>query len=99
MMRFRKSGFNDSKLPVGNPKPPEVKDTAPTMLKFEKHFIPRVWPEFWLHNFYEKQWRYLVPVFTPSTYDYNLSPECIFPFSLEDSVPKVGAFSSVFKVK
>jgi serine/threonine protein kinase len=84
---FRQNLFTDKKLPV--------RDPALLVDIFSK----KVWSTTQLHSFFDKQWRLLVPVFSPDRYDYDLDSECIFPFKLRRTLHKAGAFSSVYRVK
>ncbi|KAH7385408.1 hypothetical protein DE146DRAFT_748230 [Phaeosphaeria sp. MPI-PUGE-AT-0046c] len=87
MRLFRQHQFCDTKLPVANP---------------SKHidlFLTKIWSRHKLRNFYERQWRVLVPVFSPLQYNHDLDSDCIFPFDLIKSMPKAGAFSSVYRVR
>jgi hypothetical protein len=84
---FRQNNFTDQKLPV--------RDPASLVDIFSK----KVWSTTQLHSFFDKQWRLLVPVFSPDRYDYDLDSECIFPFKLRRTLHKAGAFSSVYRVR
>ncbi|KAF2176066.1 hypothetical protein K469DRAFT_700459 [Zopfia rhizophila CBS 207.26] len=97
IVRFRKVHFNDSNLPIDNPRNPT--NSIPSTESSSSYFDPKLWDTFRLYNFYEKQWKCLAPVFSPSQYTYDLSSECIFPFILDGGIRKEGAFSSVYRVK
>jgi hypothetical protein len=86
MSLFQKNEFGDKKLPVRDFPMPGI-------------FSPKVWSATQLHNFFDKQWRLLVPVFSPTRYEYDLDAECIFPFELLRTMHKAGAFSSVYRVR
>ena len=90
MLVFKKTHFDDEKLPLADPQ-----QIAASPEQFDR----RIWSDLKLRDFYDKQWRCLVPVFSPDRYDYNLLDKCIFPFTKESAIPKVGAFSSVHKVQ
>ncbi|KAF2714315.1 hypothetical protein K504DRAFT_528668 [Pleomassaria siparia CBS 279.74] len=90
MAFFKSYEFNDESLPLQEPQssPPD-----------QHPFNPKIWTPLRLEDFYEKQWRYLAPVFSPAEYNYDLSCNCIFPFTKDHASPKVGAFGSVCLVK
>ncbi|KAF2496438.1 HET-domain-containing protein [Lophium mytilinum] len=95
-LRFRKYGFDDKSLPIRNPRD----NSRPTASNSpDPVFHEQVWSMFKLHNFYEKQWKYLVPVFGSNQYDYDLPSDCILPFQTDRDDTGQGAFSSVYKVK
>lgn len=89
MILFRMYKFDDECLPLEEPQssPPD-----------QHPFNPAIWTSVKLEDFYEKQWRYLSPVFSPFNYNYNLLYNCIFPFTKDSAGPKVGAFGSVCMV-
>ena len=90
MRLFRKYGFTDTRnLPI---QPPEN-----GTLSLEV-FHPQIWTRLKLSNFYEKQWKFLAPVFFQDKYDYDLVADYIFPFTLIEAIPRDGAFSSVYRV-
>lgn len=91
MQLFREQDFEDKLLPIEDPR--SLTDTL------RKRFDSEIWFDVRLYDFYEKQWKCLCPVFSPEKYDYDLSPECIFPFTILAGVHTEGAFSSVYKVK
>jgi len=97
LIRFRSSGFNDTLLPIENPRP--ATGIASTSKSWETFFDPKLWAISRLYGFYEKQWKCLTPVFAPERYSYDVSSECIFPFFIDGSIPKEGAFGSVHRVK
>lgn len=90
MALFKAHHFNDKNLPLPDP----LSSTPPPHI-----FHKNVWTNPKIHDFYNKQWHLLVPVFSPSRYSYDLLHNCIFPFTKEDITPKVGAFGSVHKVR
>ncbi|KAF2127546.1 kinase-like protein [Dothidotthia symphoricarpi CBS 119687] len=95
MMLFQESGFDDTSLPISNPRCDASTPLLPRSNAFDRSF----WSDLKYYNFYKKQWTCLVPVFSPLQYAYDESPECIFPFASYSLRPKVGAFSSVYKVR
>jgi hypothetical protein len=65
-----------------------------------KIFPPkRLWSKVKLRDFYSKQWQLLVPVFSPTSYDYQLDGDCILPFKLHKTMHKAGAYSSVYRIQ
>lgn len=90
MALFKAGLFDDRNLPLPDP----LQSTPP-----QKVFHKKVWTSQKIHDFYNKQWHLLVPVFSPDQYSYNLLNNCIFPFTKEDVTPKVGAFGYVHKVR
>jgi hypothetical protein len=82
----KSTSFTDKDLPLLD------RETPP------RGWNPNIWSKSVLRDFYDKQWRFLVPVFSPNDYHYDLEHNCIFPFNKADAVPKVGAFSYVYKV-
>lgn len=90
MALFKAGLFDDRNLPLPDP----LQLTPPPRV-----FHKKVWTSQKIHDFYNKQWHLLVPVFSPDQYSYNLLHSCIFPFTKEDVTPKVGAFGSVHKVR
>jgi hypothetical protein len=90
MELFQKCGFNNGSLPIENPRG-RVGEPPP-------HFCSRVWTRARRYNFWKNQWKCLTPVFSPDQYDYNLSSECILPFTWKAETFKEGAFSRVYEV-
>ncbi|KAJ8117109.1 hypothetical protein OPT61_g1616 [Boeremia exigua] len=90
MAIFRDTGFTDEDLPLSDPRV-----TTPSTRYWKKD----IWPPGKLQDFYEKQWRCLVPVFRPGKYHYDLPHNSIVPFTKTDVAPMLGAFSAVHKVK
>ncbi|KAF2621901.1 hypothetical protein BU25DRAFT_229810 [Macroventuria anomochaeta] len=94
MSIFRDNNFTDESLPI------------PDLMPSTKIFPPAIWTssvKLWtpvkIHNFYEKQWKCLVPVFSCAKYDHDLLYDnYIFPFTKVGAAPKVGAFSFVHRV-
>ncbi|KAI0016100.1 HET-domain-containing protein [Xylariomycetidae sp. FL0641] len=91
LAKFHKERISDHNLPFSKwssnlsaQKPPELR--------------LKVWTEFRLDRFYSNQWRFLVPVFSPDQYEYDLEPECILPFTKDDETETEGAFGRVYKV-
>jgi hypothetical protein len=87
LMQFRETNFDDTCLPIADPR----LATA----DLDKFFDPDIWYSYRKFNFYKKQWKSLVPIFSRNDYDYDLSAECIFPFFRGETTPKEGAFSHV----
>jgi hypothetical protein len=92
MLKFQKHKFNNECLPVDNLSR-QSRENLPA------HFRSNRWTSKRLHSFWEHQWKCLTPVFSMDMYNYNLSSECIFPFTWKDETFKEGAFSCVYKVK
>jgi hypothetical protein len=85
--------FNDTCLPIGNPRNADF--TMHAALQF-----PNIWTELRLYSFYEAQWKFLAPVFTLDKYNYDLDSEQILPMIWKDAKDtKSGAFSSVVPMK
>ncbi|KAF2849504.1 hypothetical protein T440DRAFT_398982, partial [Plenodomus tracheiphilus IPT5] len=89
MILCRRGNFQDRDLPLEHP------DNIPPPTKI---FRDQIWTTGRLDAFHRCQWRFLAPVFIRNTYDYDLSADCIFPFSSDGAVNKDGAFSSVYRV-
>jgi hypothetical protein len=87
---FRKTEVSDVSLPLSDPR-----STPPPATTW----VQSVWTPSRLRDFYEKQWKILVPVFGPQTYDYNFERQCTLPFLKEESAARTGAFGSVYKIK
>jgi hypothetical protein len=97
MNRFQRFNFNDARLPVDDPR--TTKNLVAHSSLTPEYFDSRIWSKFALYDFYEKQWKFIAPIFGPSRYIYDLSSDAILPFFLAGDVPKMGAFSSVYQVK
>lgn len=95
MSLFRHHNFTDRKLPIP--------DLAPDSRTFPPNLCGgdvKLWSRGRIRNFYDNQWKYLVPVFSTLRYDYNLLfNNYIFPFTRVDATPKTGAFSFVHKIR
>ncbi|KAJ4377012.1 hypothetical protein N0V86_006451 [Didymella sp. IMI 355093] len=94
MSFFRENGFDDESLPLV--------DLTPSAETFPKGFLSKsdLWTPVKLHNFREKQWKCLVPVFSSGKYTHNLEHDnYIFPFTKVNENPKIGAFGFVHKVR
>jgi len=88
MKRCQKTGFDDTKLPVGKDcKTDGLDETFKNFNRVEKR------------NFYMHQWTFLAPEFERGVYGYLFPPGTILPFFWQDSIRVSGAFSDVFKVK
>jgi hypothetical protein len=94
LMRFREGNFDDSQLPFGNPRLPiGVSLPMPWKNLFDRGF----WNLSQLYQFYEAQWRCIVPVFSPREYEYDISSDYILPFT-KTHVVKGDALSAVYRV-
>lgn len=78
--------FTDANLPLSNP----------TVLP--QGWNRSIWTEAKRQDFWDKQWRFFVPVFEPQRYQYDHQYNCIFPFIKSNEPPRIGAFSVVYKV-
>jgi hypothetical protein len=83
---FRDHTFTNASLPIT--------DTKPSVTIFH----PKIWTTVKIRNFYENQWRLLAPVFSCDKYDHSLLYDYILPFTKDGATPKLGAFSSVYRV-
>ncbi|KAH7398564.1 hypothetical protein BKA66DRAFT_483928 [Pyrenochaeta sp. MPI-SDFR-AT-0127] len=92
MLQFKDCNFNDKCLPIKDPR------SFPALPRPEAFEDDELWSDFKHNKFFKEQWICLVPVFGPQTYDYNLSAQCILPFTKRDVGAKGGAFSSVYRV-
>lgn len=86
MQKCRDTNFDDHSLPLRDPS------------SLPNSWNRSIWTISKLRDFYDKQWRFLVPVFSPDDYNYNHQHMCIFPFTKMNVTPRVGAFSTVHKV-
>lgn len=86
MQKCRETKFDDHKLPIPTP------DSLP------ESWNTSIWPRHKLRDFYDKQWKFLAPVFLKDKYHYDCKKNCIFPFTRENVPPRYGAFSTVYKV-
>lgn len=96
MYQFSEAGFDDDDLPIAQPTPPPPALPLPRPAGFADS---ELWTISKYYRFYRDQWTCLSPIFRPEKYAYNEYPECIFPFTVDDAVPKAGAFSFVYKVR
>lgn len=93
MLCFQQNGFTDASLPVDNPRSPDITQDIPSILR-EK------WNDFERFTFWEKQWAFLVRVFSPGDFMYELGSQSIFPFtSRDDQRTGSGNFSKVYCVE
>jgi hypothetical protein len=92
MKYFKRHGFNNYRLPIKDPGPSSGKKW-----KCHERFDSLIWKKARLSQFYEKQWRFLAPVFA-GEYRYNLESDCTLPFVEKDELLREGAFSFVHKV-
>jgi hypothetical protein len=90
LANFERRRFDDSCLPINTP-------TAASSVP--KQFRKKFWKQLQLEEFYEKQWRFLVPVFSSSQYYYDLADQTILPFTGDMRDVVNGGFSSVRKVE
>jgi hypothetical protein len=86
MVVFQKHEFTDERLPMVDKVPGQ------------DIFPPGIWYRLKIDHFQENQWKFLAPVFIQQEYNYDLKPQCIFPFVSDGAIPKDGAFSSVYRV-
>jgi hypothetical protein len=78
--------FTDANLPLSNlTEPPQGWNRS-------------IWTEAKRQDFWDKQWRFFVPVFEPGRYQYDHEYNCIFPFIKFNEPPRIGAFSVVYKI-
>jgi len=96
MQLFQKKGIDDSKLPFKDGPHSTLQDLEPGI----KH-RSKIWRENKVHEFFNNQWRFLVPVFLthPETNmdNYNLPASTIFPVLKKEEVLEKGSFGKVFK--
>ncbi|KAF2825062.1 hypothetical protein CC86DRAFT_353840 [Ophiobolus disseminans] len=95
MILFKRHGFNDEALQLQPLKDPQ----KILVWNPPKAFPPQIWNQSKKNTFYETQWKFLVPVFSPEQYDYDLNQNVIFPFTVIGSIPKDGAFSFVYRIR
>lgn len=95
MFQFYEAEFNDDSLPIKNPKTHSSATPPPRPAGFSD----TLWTEFKHYKFYKEQWTCLAPIFRPDRYSYDEPSECIFPFTVDGAIPRVGAFSSVYRVR
>ncbi|KAJ4245299.1 hypothetical protein NW762_014170 [Fusarium torreyae] len=57
------------------------------------------WTPVMANNFYQQQWKFLAPVFTPDQFYYLFDPLCILPVIEKGKELKVGGISQVTKVE
>ena len=86
MQKCQELQFTDENLPLSSSTEP------PT------GWNPSIWTRARKQDFWDKQWRFLVPVFEPGRYHYDHEYNCIFPFVKSNEPPRIGAFSVVHKV-
>ncbi|KAJ8131727.1 hypothetical protein O1611_g1897 [Lasiodiplodia mahajangana] len=91
--RIRANGLTDDCLPIS--KPNNDDGPNPQQLLWEGESITQ------RDNFFDKQWRFIIPVFSKTQFHHDLQPETILPFEeIETSSINQGGFSHVrgFKV-
>ncbi|KAF9735146.1 hypothetical protein PMIN03_007382 [Paraphaeosphaeria minitans] len=95
MNRFRQHQFGDDRLPVEE-SVKSVNASDDTV----KIFPRKIWTPVQRRRFYDDQWKFRVIVFTRGRYDYDLDSNDIFPFTVGSStMPKVGGFGAVYKIR
>ncbi|QGI69578.1 related to tol protein [Fusarium fujikuroi] len=105
MKAFHAKGFDDESLPVERKRPinDEGHISTVTDLKCDLSnpdaFKPRLWTSLRLSDFYNKQWRFLAPVFDDQNFIYELDERLILPFRLVKSEAKQGTFGEIFQVE
>lgn len=93
MIAFWKSEFTDASLPVDNPGQPAV-------LKDIPHKVRKKWSKTMRNTFWEKQWMFIVKVFSAPPYHYDLSSQVIFPILYEEGKNRSkGNLSTVYCVE
>ncbi|KAI0103824.1 hypothetical protein GGR51DRAFT_523569 [Nemania sp. FL0031] len=94
--RIRAKGLTDECLPISKP------DSDDGTIGPAPH--PSIWEGESItqrDNFFDKQWRFIIPVFSAKQFHHDLEPETILPFEeIESSSINQGGFSHVrgFKV-
>lgn len=85
LKRLHENNFDDSDLPID--KWEEILNKMWERKRFLQH-----------SDFYEKQWRFIAPVFSQKQYHYDLQDHAIFSFikKLEESA-REGTFSRVYR--
>ena len=76
MKQFLESGFDDSSpfFPIS----PHAKDATGARIAA---FGAPLWSDRTIHRFYNDQWMFLAPVFRLKTFEYQLQPGQILPFT------------------
>jgi|SRR2546421_3013005 len=92
MRKFRDYGFVDDLLPIPNYK-------SNSTARIPDAFSDKPWTEWKFFQFYNHQWKFLVPVFMKDQLKYNFERDCILPFKSVGSQPKEGTFGDVFEVE
>lgn len=100
---FQDAGFRDKHLPIAIERNPAIRDrycyNVRSMNTNDFWEVFSGWKTKDLEDFNAKQWRFLAPVFTPTTFDYHLSQDCPLPILERIGHQKGGHFSTVFEVK
>ncbi|KAF7535270.1 hypothetical protein G7054_g5510 [Neopestalotiopsis clavispora] len=91
MKKYHKHNFCDASLPLDK----ALQEHHPASKVFTSPF----WDPFMINEFYNKQWRFLSPVFQRSDFVYNLAPDCILPFIWKGTTVKEGYSSQVLEVE
>ncbi|KAI1121969.1 hypothetical protein F5Y10DRAFT_255134 [Nemania abortiva] len=90
LRRIRADGLTDECLPISKPR----SDDGVTEIWESESITQR-------DNFFDKQWRFIIPVFSKSQFHHDLQPETILPFEeIDNGYISQGGFSHVrgFKV-
>lgn len=103
LQEFRQHHFTDTALPVG-----DLREEAKCQGKRKTgdfntlhcrhdHVMDvfHTWGDSKFNNFYERQWRFLAPVFTKQDFEYYLEPGHILPFTNVRPVSGTGHFGDV----
>ncbi|RTE68477.1 hypothetical protein BHE90_017145 [Fusarium euwallaceae] len=100
---LRRFGLTDQFLPIPQSvlrahrrsRQEEGSDYNPALRAFHR----RPWTPARREHFYEQQWKFLAPIFTPEKPDANVAPRTILPFVKLGPNRKTGLFSTVYKVE
>lgn len=90
MKLFKCNNFHDGCLPIK-----DIRSNKQNLNLFRR----KPWNKTRVYNFYEKQWKFLAPVFSKNKFKHDLPPESILPFIWMSSTVKEGTFSQIFQVK
>jgi hypothetical protein len=85
--QFRRKKIGDASLPITD------KTKVPFFISPKQH-----WNEWWIRNFYERQWILLAPVFSSERLNLQLRADHVLPFTSQDNDIKSGAFGEVHQV-
>jgi serine/threonine protein kinase len=96
MLNFYQEEFEDSDLPIEDPRACDLVSGRPPR---SRAFKADIWTDQRHDEFFHFQWTCLAPVFASNQYEYDLRSQYILPFERAlDSKVRGGSFSSVFKV-